>query len=129
MTKPLRVFVGNSCVGSSHAGGEEEFGQGKAVEYATGQWNISNNTLVSVPTDNMCRVGEYNHARDWNSLFTLSWAWTGGYEGKAVSAHGKRAGNVRLGEVTLTLPLVTFRGKDTCRDLRKIMTADFLDSC
>ena len=30
MTKPLRVFVGKSFVGSSHAGGEEELGAGES---------------------------------------------------------------------------------------------------
>ena len=105
--------------------GRRSWGQGKAVEYATGQWDISNNTLVSVLTENMCRVGAYNHARDCNSVFTFSWSCTVGYDGKAVSAHGKRAGNMRLGEVTLKLPFMKFRGKDTCRDVRKILTADF----
>ena len=129
MTKPLRVFVGRSCVGSS-TGDEANRGEEvPVVEFPNARWDSSNNTLATAPIAKRCCVGDYIEESDWNSVFTLSWRWTGGYDGRAVSAHGKKSGNVREGSITLDMPVVSFRGIETCSKVGEILTDKYLDSC
>lgn len=122
--KPLRVFVGNSCVRNlkeSEATGREC----KVVKFANARWDTSNNRLASAPESDVARVGDFARAEDLKSVFRLSWRWVRGYEGRAVSAHGRRIGDTRLGELTLCMPTVTVKGNELCRDFRVVLESNF----
>ena len=109
---PIRVFVGTSCVGHRRATDEPCGTQEPVIQFESGRWDCSNQRMAAVPAGNRAKVGTYNHARDCHSVFSLSWVWTGGYDGRAVSAHVKKTGYVRLGKLTLNMPMVTFRGNE-----------------
>lgn len=122
--KPLRVFVGNSCVRDmkdSEATGREC----KVIKFANARWDTSNNRLSSAPESDVARVGDFARAEDLESVFRLSWRWVRGYDGRAVSAHGKRMGDTRLGELTLRMPTVTVKGNELCRDIRVVLESNF----
>ena len=89
----------------------------------------SNQRMAAVPAGNRAEVGTYNHAHGCHSVFSLSWVWTCGYDGRAVSAHGKKTGYVRLGKLALNMPMVTFRGNELSEEVGNILTAEFLDGC
>ena len=129
MAKPLRVFVGTSCVAAVPSAGGVSGPPANVVEFASAQWDMSNNTLMSRPVSRTSRRGEYTTTRAWESVFRLSWTWTGGYEGRAVSPYTKSTHNTRLGEVKLTIPYVVFRGNETCGEVRTILTEEFILGC
>ena len=117
---PVRVFIGRSCTARRRA---REVSEEKAyaVEFNSAKWDDSNNKLCAEPKWSEEYVGDYKHARDWESVFSLGWTWKGGYDGRAVSEHGKRMGTVRLGNLALTLPAVSFRGNDLCKKVDKYL--------
>ena len=128
---PVRVFVVFSC--AAHRRATDVLAAGDAgtgaVEFASGRWDASNNRFCAVPEATRCSVGDYTEGRDWDSVFSLSWVWTGGYDGRAVSAHGRKTGHIRLGRVALKLPTVTFRGNGLCARVDNLLTDQFLQGC
>ena len=126
---PVRVFVGFSCAAHRRATDVLAGEDAGAVEFASGRWDASNNKFCAVPEATRCSVGEYSHERDCNSVFSLSWVWTGGYDGRAVSLHGKKTGYVRVGRIALKLPSVTFRGNDLCAQVDRLLSERYLEDC
>ena len=130
---PLRVFVGHSCTGAVAVGHEraEEGARQQClvpvVEFPTAQWDASNNAMASRPVRGEYPVGNLDGERAQDSVFKVSWTWKAGYDGKATSAHGKRMGSVRVGDVSITIPVVLFRGNEVSAEIGKILTAEFLD--
>ena len=69
------------------------------------------------------------NARANDTVFCLSWVWRRGMEGRAFSEHARRSDLQRIGQVTLTLPVVVFRGNETCTKVQDLCTTAFLDLC
>ena len=128
-TRPLRVFVGASCLDALPDGVEREASLRRVVHFGTSVMDIANDMFQSVPTSETCSTGAFANVKPSASVFAVSWQWTGGDEGRAVSAHGRRTGIVCLGNLTVSVPVALFRGKDTCDRVDSLLTNDFLDAC
>ena len=126
--KPLRMFIGNSCVQNSITGFENKGSDVEQVEFATSKWDVSNNMLASAPSRKRACRGEWKKDENSSNNVRISWRWTGGFEGKSVSCHGRRTGETVVGEVEVNLPTITVMGNALCAELRSIVTDDFLDS-
>lgn len=116
---PLRIFVGRSCAPTIGTDTEDIGRHSKAVEFASARFDNSNNLLAAQPTLVERDVGLYGAHTDFNtsqcSVFTLSWTWMKGLEGRAFSESARSTGTFRLGNLTLTLPYVLCKGAETCK--------------
>jgi len=129
----IRIFVGTSCGASKSTAvstttdntGERQSRNMKVVEFESAKWDGSNNLLAAQPRVNVGEVGEYGSERSYvaskNSVFSLSWNWIKGVEGTAFSASARSCGSYRLGNISLSLPYVMFKGKETCGAIRELL--------
>ena len=95
------------------------------MEVSTRVWDSSNNMLAATP-EIMVRSkgsfdGEKAFALSKNTVFRLFWSLTKGLEGRAFSDHARSSRNYSLGVVTLHLPYVIFRGRETCDTVRALL--------
>ena len=127
---PIRVIFGTSCTPDLPAQ-EDSDGNctARTVSFSSRKWDNSNNRLCDTPELGIGGVGDISRARDLTSTFSISWSWTGGFDGTAVAAHSRKTESVRLGEVTLRFPCVMFRGNELCDVVGSLLTAGELDSC
>lgn len=125
---PFRVFIARSCVAQpseNEADLQRDSRISIAAEYQTTRWDVSNNMMA----DRLClkerrpgRVSTMEDARETTSVFSFSWEWSKGEEGKAFSKHARRLDFVRIGRMTINIPFVLFRGNQTSESLRSICT-------
>ena len=126
---PVRVILGKSFAAQCLAKESDAGVDADVVEFETGTWDSSNNMLSPTPITAQYRTGNYHRAREWDTEFTLSWVWTGGYYGRAFTSHSKKTGSVRVGRVSLSMPTVTFRGYKFAADLCNLVADELLDRC
>ena len=123
---PVRLYVGKSCVADCRATCAGEGEEVTVVEFGSGKWDDSNNTLLATPTVQRRKHGDYSRPRNCDTVFALSWVWTGGYDGRAVGAHSKKTGSTRIGIVTLNMPSVMLCGNVLCEDVGKLLTETYV---
>ena len=101
-SKPLRIFVGSSCVGAVKDGDVVGGTTTRVVQFPTGQWDGSNNAFASVPVEQRCSPGEFKEG-DGNkgTAFYISWTWAKELSGRAFAAHARRTETERLGNATV----------------------------
>jgi len=125
--KPLRLFVGNSCV-RNVVDGEEVCGHFvQHVHFEQTKWDTSNNTMCTTPTLQTSRVGHFVNSDDLTSVFRISWVWKGSYGGSSISPHGRRV-CAKLGELKISLPTITICGDSICAAIRYIINEHLLPS-
>lgn len=122
----MHVFIGFSCGGDGDCVDETATTEKrKAVGFATARYDNSNNSMAAPPTLTEAHVGRYtglsSYSRARDSVFSMSWKWMRGLEGKAFSECAKSTGSYRLGHITLTIPYVMFRGAETCNSVRELL--------
>lgn len=123
---PLRIFVGSSCAARQESGiHEDRVEDARAIEFVTRKWDSSNNVLVATPEMKLRSTGSFEMEKDFgrskDTVFRLSWTWIKGLEGRAFSDHARSSRNYRLGVVTVHLPYVIFRGRETCDGVRLLL--------
>ena len=81
--------------------------------------------LAAQPRVSNGEVGEYGSEGSYvgskHSVFSLSWNWVKGVEGTAFSASARSCGSYRLGNISLSVPYVMFKGKETCGSIRELL--------
>ena len=126
---PLRLFVGSSCAAKTEDA-HPELGctEARAIEFDTRRWDSSNNMLAAKPEFRMRKPGSFDGEKDFarakESVFRLSWSWIKGLEGRAFSDHARSSRNYRLGVVSVHLPYVIFKGRETCDTVRALLKVD-----
>ena len=125
LNNPLRLFICRSC--AANPNGEDERHRGTplavTVQFKTTRWDSSNNQMFDTPSLKESKIGcvsTIDDARAKTSVFSLSWEWAKGEEGKAFSHHARRTEFARLGKVTINIPFLLFRGNETSSCARKL---------
>ena len=121
MDESVRFFVGHSCEAHCRATDMPAGHDENAVEFYSARWNASSNTMCALPRLSKVRLADFSHARDLDSIFSVVWTWTGGYDRTAVSAHGTKLGTVGLGlEVfAMSFSAVAFNGNELFAEIKR----------
>ena len=126
--KPLTCFIGRSCVRNMTEGGEQQGTAIPVIQFATARWDVSNNTFASPPSQETSFIGRLSDKDDFSSAFRISWRWKQEFNGRSVSAHGRRSGYSRVGEITVYMPTITVRGDNLTRSFRELINEEMLQT-
>jgi len=134
---PFRIFVGASCAAfPPHAEevveGSAGRGRAQAIVFPTAEVDVGNNSMSAQPSKEECKVGPLKMGDlkfASTSLFRVSWVWMKGQEGKAISAHGRRPEFVRVGNITVSVPIVVVKGNELSDTIRNMCSNAFLNLC
>ena len=85
--------------------------------------------LASAPTHGSARVGRLGNTKDFSSAFSISWRWKQDYNGRGVSAHGRRSGYSKVGEICIYMPTITVSGNSLTKSFRELINPDILGDC
>ena len=126
---PLSCFIGRSCVRDRKFGEEEQGQHLTVVRFPTARWDKSNSMFASAPSHGSACVGRLGNTRDFSSAFSISWRWKQDYNGRGVSAHGRRAGCSRDGEIFIYMPTIKVTGSNLTKAFRELINSDILADC
>lgn len=117
---PIRIYPGRSIGQTFIEDGIESDEEADCVEFPSKRFDEENRTFVKRPVKGVRKVGDLHQAEVKNT-FSLSWEILRRVHSRKFSSDVIFSPGVVMGNIILRYPVVSFRGKSLCNEIKGIV--------